>query len=162
MACTLRSPDFVFVFRLRRAIVAVRPSGRVIVTAGRALAPRSLLGRSSWGRYRRGNDRSGERVAGLSEENLGQQLPHGGGAQAEVFDTADPDVGDRDVENAPHHVDGRRGKSLTGRLGKRALKGMSDPTHRQRGESQLQRNMPPKKYEMRFNQLILRAVLRRS
>ena len=49
----------------------------------------------------------------------------GGGAQAEVSDAAGQRVSDGEIENAPQYVDGRRGKSLPGRLGERALKGTS-------------------------------------
>ena len=38
-----------------------------------------------------------------------------GGAQVEVSDTADQDISDGEVDNAPRHVDGRRGKTLAGR-----------------------------------------------
>ena len=53
-----------------------------------------------------------------------QSCRMGNGAQVEVSDLADQYVSEGEVEKAPHHVDSRRGKSLTGRLSERALKGM--------------------------------------
>jgi hypothetical protein len=50
----------------------------------------------------------------------------GNGAEVEVSDVADQYISGGEVENAPHHVDGRRGKALTGRLSEMALKGPSD------------------------------------
>src|SRR5579863_9410045 len=52
-----------------------------------------------------------------------QRCHVGGGAQAEVADTADQGVSDGEIEHAPHDVDGRRGKPLPGWPGERALKG---------------------------------------
>src|SRR5580704_16197973 len=48
-------------------------------------------------------------------------------AYAELSDPADQDIGNREVEDTPKHVYGRRRKSLTRWLGKGALKGT---THR--------------------------------
>src|ERR1700679_3107962 len=54
-----------------------------------------------------------------------------GGAQVEVSDTADQDIGDGEVEKAPQDVDGRRGEAFAARLGEGALK---RPSHRASGE----------------------------
>src|ERR1700743_3628767 len=66
-------------------------------------------------------------VTGAEQADRQKAQPQSGhidrGMQVEVSDTADQDVGDGEVEKAPEHVDGRRGKPFTARSRERALKG---------------------------------------
>jgi len=47
------------------------------------------------------------------------------GTRIEISDVADQNVSDDEVKKSPHHVDSRRRKSLSGRFGERALKGVT-------------------------------------
>ena len=66
------------------------------------------------------------KAARTHEAHKQETQPQGGrmghGAQVEVSDLADQEVSEGEVEDAPEDVDGRRGESLTGRLGEGALK----------------------------------------